>query len=157
MQFDNLQFTPATCPNEAWMVDSMALDFAERPFVRLVADVASRRPLSATLTLQVDHDLHTGLDRLVRRSGPPDQIWFDKQYEFCLGGTLNFWAHEHRISIVYVPMQMPSLKSVSEPILHNLGSHLRENHFSTLMELGHEIERWRQSYRAERPISSINQ
>jgi hypothetical protein len=157
MKFDNLSFTPnapahqVMRPNQAWAVDFAVLDFAERPLVRLVVDVGSRRPLSATLTLGVDDDIAAGLDRLARRSGRPEQIWLDNQYEFCFGAALRFWAGQHRISIIYVPMQMPQIKSLSERLHQDLNAFLRDKRFPTLMELGHDIERWRQSYTAAAP------
>ena len=149
------QFTRA---NQAWAIDFAVLDFAERPLVRLVVDVGTRRPLSATLTLAVDDDIAAGLDRLARRSGRPEQIWLDNQYEFCFGAAFRFWAEQHRISIIYVPMQMPQMKSLSQRLHGDLNAFLRDKRFPTLMELGHDIERWRQRYcAAAQPIPDVKQ
>jgi hypothetical protein len=63
-----------------------------------------------------------------------------------------------RISIIYCPMQVPMLKPISELILRDLSAFLRDKRFPTLMELGHDIERWRQSYTAAaRPLRDVNQ
>jgi hypothetical protein len=137
------QFTRA---NQAWAIDFAVLDFAEGPLVRLVVDVGTRRPLSATLTLAVDDDIAAGLDRLARRSGRPEQIWLDNRYEFRFDPALRSWAERHSISIIYVPMRMPQMKSLSERLLGDLSAYLRDKRFPTLMELGHDIEHWRQRY-----------
>jgi hypothetical protein len=106
--------------------------------------------LSATVTFGIA-DIGTGLERLVDRSGRPEQIWLDNYYKSRSDPALKSWAEEHRISIIYVLMQMPQMKSLSERILRDLGAFLRDKHFPTLIELSHDIERWRQSY-AARPI-----
>ena len=62
-----------TRANQAWAVDHSILDSSQRIFVRLVTDVGTRRPLSATLTFGIA-DIGTGLERLVDRSGKPEQM-----------------------------------------------------------------------------------
>ena len=162
MKFNNKQFRPTptprvTRPNEAWMVDFALLDFVGRPLVMLVADVGTRRPLSATVSLQNAEDVAAALGRLVRPSGSPDQIWIDNHYEFRFGAALKSWAEQHRISITYVAMRMSQMRSLSEPILRNLSAFLRDKHFLPPMELGHTIERWRQSYTpVARPLPNVN-
>lgn len=166
MKFENVQFTPATSrkvtrSNEVWSVDFMMLDFAGRPFVMLVVDVATRRALSATVSLAVVDDVIVRLERLVRRSGRPEQIQrdYDKAYNSTDGRfhpALQTWAQQHGISLTHDPMLQT--QRISERPLRDLGAFLREKHFPTLMELGHEIERWRQSYApAVRNVPDTNQ
>ena len=141
------QFTRA---NQAWAVDHAVLDFPQRIFVRLVTEVGTRRPLSATLTFGIA-DIGTGLERMVDRSGRPEQIWLDNYYKTRSDPALKSWTERHRISIIYVPMRMLQMKSLSERLYRDLGAFLRDKRFTTLTELGHEIERWRQSYTAAAP------
>jgi transposase InsO family protein len=164
MKFNNPPFMPTTHarqvtrPKEAWAIDFTTLDFADRPLLMLVVDVGTRRPLSATVSLPNAEDVTAALGRLVRQSGCPDQIWIDNHYEFRLGAALKSWAEQHRISITYVPMRMPQMRSLSELILRDLSVFLRDKRFPTLMELAHAIERWRQSYiGAARPLLDVNQ
>jgi hypothetical protein len=158
MKINHLMKPHPTRRNQAWAVDFAVLDFAERPLVKLVIDVRTRRPLSATLTLAIDDDLPAGLDRLVRRTGRPEEIWFDNQYEFCFGGALRFWAHQHRISIIYASMVMPQGRALSERLFRDLAACLGDKRFPTLMELGHDIERWRQRYcAAPQAIPNVDQ
>ncbi|WP_128947548.1 hypothetical protein [Bradyrhizobium zhanjiangense] len=103
-------------------------------------------------------DIGTGIERLVDRSGKPEEIWLDNYCEHRFDKALRFWAERQGISIIYVPMQMPRMKSISERLLGNMSAFLRDKRFPTLMELGHEIERWRQSYTpAARTIPEVNQ
>jgi hypothetical protein len=118
----------------------------------LVVDVGTRRPLSATMSLPDGEDVAPALGRLVRRSGCPDQIWIDNHHEFRFGAALKSWAEQHRVSITCVPMRLPQMKSLAELTLRDLVAFLRDKHFPTLIELGHDIERWRQSYVAARSI-----
>jgi hypothetical protein len=148
------QFTRA---NQAWAVDHAVLDFPQRIFVRLVTDVGTRRPLSATLTFGIA-DIGTGLERLVDRSGRPEQIWLDNYYKSRSDPALKSWTEQHRISIIYVPMQMPQMKSLSERLYRDLGASLRDKRFPTVWELSDELERWRQRYcAAAQPIPDIKQ
>jgi hypothetical protein len=148
------QFTPA---NQAWAVDHAVLDFPQRIFVRLVTDVGTRRPLSATLTFGIA-DIGTGLERLVDRSGRPEQIWLDNYYKARSDPALKSWTEQHRISIIYVPMRMLQMKSLSERLYRDLFTFLRDKRFPTVWELSHELERWRQHYcAATRPIPDVKQ
>lgn len=146
-----------TRANQAWAVDHAVLDFSQRIFVRLVTDVGTRRPLSAKLTFGIA-DIGTGLERMVDRSGRPEQIWLDNYYESRSDPALKSWTEQHRISIIYVPMRMPQMKSLSERLHRDLNAFLRDKRFPTLTELGHDIERWRQSYTAAaHTIPDVNQ
>jgi hypothetical protein len=146
-----------TRANQAWAVDHAVLDFPQRIFVRLVTDVSTRRPLSATLTFGIA-DIGTGLERLADRSGRPEQIWLDNYYKSRSDPALKSWTEQHRISIIYVPMQMPQMKSLSERLHRDLSAFLHGKRFPTLMELGHDIERWRQRYcAAAQPIPDVKQ
>jgi hypothetical protein len=148
------QFTRA---NQAWEVDFAMLDFAERPLVMLVVDVGTRRPLSATVSLAVVEDIVATLQRLVRRSGSPEQVWmtYGISYDSYDGRFLRAWAEQHRISLTRLPLQT---KSVTERLFCDLSAFLRDKRFATLMELGHDIERWRQSYKATIPtIPNVDQ
>jgi hypothetical protein len=154
MKFDNstlvLKMTArqVTRANQAWAVDHAVLDLAERPLVRLVVDVGTRLPLSATLTLAVDDDIAAELDRLAPRSGRPKQIWLDNKFEFRSDPALRSWTEQHRISIIYVPMVFPQMKVLSERSFRDLGAFLKDTHPPTLRELSHDLERWRKSYAA---------
>src|ERR1700694_777318 len=83
MKFDTKRFIAkaaarqVTRQNQAWAIDFAMLDFADRPFVMLVVDVGTRRPLSATMSLVVVEDIIAMLERLVRRLGTPEQVWMD--------------------------------------------------------------------------------
>lgn len=145
------QFTRA---NRAWAVDYAILDLAERPFVMLVIDVHTRRPLMATVTPTIPEDIAAALERSFHWPSLPEEIWIDRAFE--RNAALRPWAHEHRISIIYVPVLMPQMKSLSERPLRDLSAFLRDKRFPTLMELGHDIERWRQHYAAaRRPFPAI--
>jgi hypothetical protein len=133
-----------TRANQAWAVDHSVLDFPQRIFVRLVTDVGTRRPLSATLTFGVA-DIGAGLERLADRSGRPEQIWLDSCYESRFDPALRSWAEQHSIPIIYVRMLIPQMKSVSERSFRDLGAFLQDNRSPTLWELGYEIERWRKT------------
>jgi hypothetical protein len=139
-----------TRANQAWAVDHAVLDFSQRIFVRLVTDVGTRRPLSATLTFGIA-DIGTGLERLTDRSGRPEQIWLDNYYESRSDPALRSWAEQHRISIIYVPTLIPEMKCLSERFIQSLSAFLQDRRFPTLAELSHDIERWRQTY-AERSL-----
>ncbi len=163
MKFDAKQFgaktagTNVTHRNQAWAVDHAVLDFPQRIFVRLVTEVGTRRPLSATLTFGIA-DIGTGLERMVDRSGRPEQIWLDNYYKTRSDPALKSWTERHRISIIYVPMQTLQMKSLSERLYRDLGAFLRDKRFPTLWELSHELERWRQRYApATPPLPNANQ
>ncbi|QOG19236.1 hypothetical protein [Bradyrhizobium sp. SEMIA] len=131
-----------TLPNEAWVIDSALLNFADRPFVMLVADVATRRPLSATLDHAVIEDLIATLQRLVAELGSPEQVWMDRGM-WHHSPLLRDWAEQHGISLINSPMQT---KSIAERMLRDLDTFLRGKRPSTATALGDNIERWRQSY-----------
>jgi ribosomal protein S18 acetylase RimI-like enzyme len=166
MKFNDQPFMPTTPrrrvtrPNEAWAIDFMVLDFAQRPFVILVADVGTRRPLSATVSHVVVEDIVARLERLVQRSGSPKQVWLDYSIAYNshpgrFHQALQDWAEQHRISLTHDPMFRT--RSVAEQLLRDLRAFLRNKHFPTLIELGHDIERWRQSAAAAAPIPNVNQ
>ncbi|WP_168195535.1 transposase family protein [Bradyrhizobium sp. NAS80.1] len=119
----------------------MMLDFAHRPLVMLVVDVGTRRPLSATVSLAIADDDVATLERLARRAGYPQEIWVDRAREYHFR-PIQSWSPLHRITLIYGPS--PQTKSVAERLLRHLGGFLRDKHYPTLMELGHDIERWRQ-------------
>lgn len=139
---------PPTRRNQAWAVDFAMLDVVHRPFVMMVADVGTRRPLSATVSLVVVEDIIIILERLVRRTGPPEQIWMDHNlaYNSVLGDfhpALQAWAKDRRVLLTHDRMLRTR---VSERLFRDLSASMRGKSFPTLMELGHDIERWRQSY-----------
>jgi hypothetical protein len=145
-----------TRANQAWAVDHAVLDFSQRIYVRLVTDVSTRRLLSATLTFGIA-DIDTGLERLVDRSGMPEQIWLDNYYKSRSDAALRSWAERHCISIIYVPMLIPQMKVLSERPFRDLAAFLKDKRPPTVWELSHELERWRQSYvAAARTISNVN-
>lgn len=151
----NVSTQQAKRANQAWAIDYTVLDFAERPVVRLVIDVRTRRLLSATLTFGMA-DIGSGLERLVDRSGRPEQIWLDSYYNSGFDLALKSWTEQHRISIIYVPTQMPQMRSLFDRLHRDLNAFLREKRCPTLMDLGQDIERWRWRYRAaEQPIPDI--
>lgn len=151
----------ATSHNEAWAIDFAMLDFAAKPLVMLVVDVRTRRPLSATVSHMAMEDIIIRLERLVRRSGRPERIWMDysSAYNTIEGHfhpSLQAWAQKHRISLTHDRMLLT--RRISERPLRDLSASLREKSFTTLMELGHDIERWRQSYhRVARTMPNVNQ
>ncbi|WP_407180408.1 glyoxalase superfamily protein [Bradyrhizobium sp. STM 3562] len=164
MKFD-LRFKPmnptrrVTRPNEAWAADFMALDFPDRPSVMLVADVGTRRPLSATVSVVVVQDIIATLERRVRRSGRPDEIWMEGNlaYNSPLGDfhpAVRSWAKQHRIRLTHDPMLRTS--RVSDRLFRELTAFLHDKQFPTLIELGQDIERWRQSYTVA-AIPNVNQ
>lgn len=141
--------------NQAWAIDSAVLDFPQRIFVRLVIDVSTRRPLNATLTFGIA-DIGSGLERLVDRSGRPEQLWLDSYYNSRFDPALKSWTEQHRISIIYVPTKMPQMKSLFERHHRDLSVFLRDKRYPTLTELGHDIERWRYCT-AEQHIPDVKQ
>lgn len=160
MKFDTTPLmSPArqlTCQNYAWAIDFAMLDLDRRPLLMMVVDVQSHRPLSVTATLAVPARVAATLERLVRREGAPEEIWTDHGYDHRFHPALQALSERHRISIAYGPM--PAIKTLAEPILHDLSVFLRDKRFATLMELGHDIERWRQSYKTATPTApNVNQ
>ncbi|QAU48852.1 DDE-type integrase/transposase/recombinase [Bradyrhizobium guangzhouense] len=160
MKFDTKQFAPTptlpTRPNEAWAIDFAMLDQDRRALVMMVVDVGTRRPLSATVCLPIVDDVVATMRRLVRRSGRPQEVWLDAG--FRADPMLQAWAREHSVLLVYTPAGLPRMNNPAERILHHLASFLHGRCFPELMELGHEIERWRQSYKtAVRTIPEVNQ
>jgi putative transposase len=105
----------------------------------------TRRPLSATVTLAIAEDIAAGLGRLVKRAGCPQEIWLDHAYDVKFG-PLETWAERHRISITYGSSLRT--RGLSERPLRDLSAFLRGKSVPSLMELGHDVERWRQSYTA---------
>jgi hypothetical protein len=131
------------CQNYAWAIDFAVLDLYRRPLLMMVIDVQSRRPLSATVTLAAPARVAATLERLVRREGAPEEILTGHRgWDHRFHPALDTLSERHRISIAHGL----AIKSLAEPILHDLSVSLRDKRFATLMELGHEIERWRQSY-----------
>ncbi|GAB9109845.1 hypothetical protein [Bradyrhizobium diazoefficiens] len=160
MKFDTKRLTPTpplpTRPNEVWAIDFAMLDQDRRALVMVVVDVGTRRPLSATVCLPIVDDVVATMHRVVRRSGPPQQIWVDAG--FRSDPMLQAWAREHSVMLVYTPAGLPRMNNPAERILRHLACFLNGRRFSELMELGHEIERWRQSYTpAARTIPKVNQ
>jgi Integrase core domain len=152
MKFDTKQLAKTAKPevtrqNQAWAVDFARLDLDLRPFVMLVTDVHTRRPLSATVSLTVPQDIADTLNRTIGRSGRPEEIWIDNGFEYHT--TLLTLVEQHGITIIYCPMRQPWLKTISEPVLRDLGAFLCDKSFPSLTELGHDIERWRQRRVAE--------
>lgn len=147
--------------NETWAVDFMVLDYARRPFVMLITDVGTRRPLSATVSLMTVEDIIIRLERLVRRSASPQQIWMDYGTVYtvrpgCFHPVLQAWATHHNVRLAHSPTF--ATRCVSERLFTDLSTLLRDKKFPTLVELGHEVERWRQSYAAvDRAASTITQ
>ena len=153
MKTNHFMKSHPTRRNQAWAVDFALLDANSRPFVMIVVDVHSRLPLSATVTLGIALDVTATLGRLGQRSGLPEEIWIDHGLHLP---ALQTWAEPHRISIACGPS--PRMRAVTEPRLHDLCMFLRDKHYATLMELGHDVERWRQRYAAIlQPFSKANQ
>jgi hypothetical protein len=152
--------TPArhvTRRNQAWEIDFAMLDRPHRPFVMLVIDVVTRRPLSATVSLMVVEDIVATLQRLVRRLGSPEQVWMSYGVSFVSYDSRSLWdwAQQHRISLTRVPLQT---KTESERLFRDLSAFLRDKRHSTLVAVGHDIERWRQSYGAAvSTVPNVNQ
>jgi hypothetical protein len=128
--------------NRAWAVDFQVLDLPHRPMVMLVTDFGTRLPLGATVTLPMAEDVVATLERLAWRSKCPDEIWIGHSFRL-----LETWAGQHGISVSY-HSPTPQMKATSERLLRDLGSYFGDKSFASLMELGHDIERWRQSYAA---------
>jgi transposase InsO family protein len=133
-------------PNEVWSIDVVRLDLGNRPFVVMVIDVHTRRLLAAVLTSATDEVVAATLERLARRSKRPDEIWIDDSFRL-----IETWAGQHGISVSYY-RPTPQMRAISERVLRDLGSYLGDKSFASPMELGHAIERWRQSYVAARPL-----
>ena len=151
MNLENMLLAPTlsdevTRPNEAWLIDTALLNFSHRSFVMLVADVATRRPLSATLLLLNIEDVVATLQRLVVRSGSPKEVWMDHGFWHHHSPLLHDWADQRGISLVNSPVQT---KSIAERMLCDLHAFLRDQRPSTVRALGDDIERWRQSYRPD--------
>jgi transposase InsO family protein len=144
----------ATRRNEVWMIDIARLDVGSRlTSVMMVVDVHSRLPLSLTVSPAIAGAIATTLDRLVRRSGPLEDIWIYRDSGLEL--ALRRWAKFHWIGITRGPM--PQMKTLAEPILSDLGAFLHDVRFPTRTQLGHGLERWRQRYTADTPsISNTN-
>jgi hypothetical protein len=132
--------------NQAWAVDLAILDLPHRPVVMLVIDVGTRLPLSATVTPTIAEGVVATLERLARRSKRPDEIWIGDSFRL-----IETWAGQHGISVSYY-RPTPQMRAISERVLRDLGSYLGDKRFASPMELGHAIERWRQSYVAARPL-----
>ncbi|MHC2275353.1 transposase InsO family protein [Bradyrhizobium diazoefficiens] len=129
--------------NEAWAVNVAKLDIPNRPTIMMVVDIGTRRLLSATVSLAVSEDIVATLERLTRRTGCPRQIWVDHSSTYRWG-LFQDWSRQRGIEILHGPG--PQARAVTEGPLRHLCSSLHAKHLPTLMELGHEIERWRQSY-----------
>jgi hypothetical protein len=159
MKFDttklmaNTAVPHVTRRNQAWAIDIARFDLKNRvPFVMMVIEVHTRLPLSATVSPATHCAAATGLDRIVRRSGPPNEIWIDRSFE----PMIRAWAEQHRIAVTYG--QMLKVKSLAEPIFRDLGAFLRGNLFSNHAKLGLGVEKWRQSYAAAaRSLPNVNQ
>jgi transposase InsO family protein len=147
----------ATRRNQVWMIDIARLDVGSRlTSVMMVVDVHSRLPLSLTVSPAIAGAIAiaTTLDRLVRRSGPLEDIWIYRDSGLEL--ALRRWAKFHRIAITFGPML--KAKALTEPIFRDLGAFLRGNLFSTHAKLGLGLEKWRQSYAAAaRPLPNAPQ
>jgi transposase InsO family protein len=160
MKFNTAQSMPnmaarqVTRRNQAWAIDNARLDLGNRrPLIMMVVDVHSRLPLSLTVSPAVAGAIAKTLDRLVRRSGPLEDIWIYRDSGLEL--ALRRWAKFHRIGITRGPM--PQMKTLAEPILSDLGAFLQHVRFPTRTQLGHGLERWRQRYTAGTPsISNAN-
>jgi transposase InsO family protein len=141
---------PATRRNQVWMMDIARLDVGSRlTSVMMVVDVHSRLPLSLTVSPAIAGAIAiaTTLDRLVRRSGPLEDIWIYRDSGLEL--ALRRWAKFHRIGITRGPM--PEMKTLAEPILSDLGAFLHDVRFPTRTQLGHGLEIWGQRYTAGTP------
>lgn len=148
MKFDTTPFMSPdrrlTCQNQAWAIEFAVLDLDCRPLLMMVIDVhaPTRLPLSATASLAMPEDVVGMLERLVRRSGKPEEVWI--YYGFGHGrAALQSWAERHRILINYGPMLRT--RALTKPLLRDLAASLRGNRFASLTELENEIERWRVS------------
>jgi hypothetical protein len=148
MKFDTTPFMSRdhqlTCQNQAWAIEFAVLDLDCRPLLMMVVDVHAhtRFPLSATSSLAMPEDVVGMLERLVRRSGKPEEVWID--HGFGHGrAALQSWAEQYRIPINYgLTLQT---RALTKPLLRDLAAFLRGNRFASLTELGNEIERWRAS------------
>jgi hypothetical protein len=143
-----------TRANQAWAVDHALIDLHQRIFVRLITDVGTRLPLSATPTFGIA-DIGTGIERLVDRSGKPEQIWLDSHHGHRSDPALRSWAAQQGISIIYIATQMPQMKSLSERLFISMSAFLRTKRSESVFDLGHDLERWRKSYVAE-PLINVN-
>jgi hypothetical protein len=150
MKFEKMPARQVTRPNQAWAIDFALLDLPQKSIVMLVIDVGTRMPLSATtLTRAIAGNvIATTLDRLGRRLGKPEQIWMDYGFANNSGHALQKWARRRAV-LTHLGM----ISTVSERHFRSLGNCLRDKHFPTLVELGREMERWRQSYVAALQLS----
>ncbi|UFW43317.1 hypothetical protein [Bradyrhizobium sp. WSM471] len=145
----------ATRRNQAWAIDIAMLDLDGRPIVTLVIDVHTRRPLSATVSSELSGAVTDGLDQLVRSFDRPEAIWLDYIHDHAFFPFLT-WADRHGIPLVYG--SPPATSALANAVLRDLGAHLQNKPLTTLMDLGHQIERWRESYSlAARTFPDIDQ
>ena len=132
-----------TRASQVWAIDHAILSSAHRIYIRMVIDVGTRLPLSATLTFGIE-EIGSGLERLIERSRIPEQIWLDNSFVSRSDRLLKLWTKRHRISINY--SYSPEMKAISERSFRALLAFLRGKRPPTILELAKELERWRETY-----------
>lgn len=145
-----------TQEGQAWRVECVKLDVGGKraPFIMLAIDIYTRQPQVAVVWSAAAKDVAAALDRLIRQWKPPQEIWIDNGFD---DSALRYFSLQHRVAVVYTPPS-PRWKALSAPIIRDLNAFLRDKPHPSLMALGHDIERWRQSYAAPaRTIHNVNQ
>ena len=145
--------------NQVWSLDfiSDALSCGRRFRILGVMDQCSRE----CLTLVADTSIGGSrvvreLDALIYKRGKPHCIVSDNGTELTSRAVLQ-WAQDQCIEWHYITPGKPTENGFTESLNGKVRDEfLNEHWFSTLVEVRHLMEAWRQDYNNVRPHSSLN-
>lgn len=145
--------------NQVWSLDFMsdALSCGRRFRVLGVMDQCSRECLALAADTSIGGArVVRELDALIARRGRPLCIVSDNGTELTSRAVL-VWAQENGVEWHYITPGKPSENGFTESLNGKVRDEfLNEHWFSSMAEVRHLMEAWRQDYNHVRPHSSLN-
>jgi putative transposase len=145
--------------NQVWSLDflSDALSCGRRFRILGVMDQCSRECLALVADTSIGGArVARELDVLLAQRGKPHCIVSDNGTELTSRAVLQ-WASDQRIDWHYITPGKPTENGFTESLNGKVRDEfLNEHWFSTMAEVRHLMEAWRQDYNNVRPHSSLN-
>lgn len=147
-----------TAPNDTWAIDfvSDALHTGRRFRCFTAVDVCTRECVSLTAAFSLPSEaVIAALETTIAHRGPPARLLLDNGAEFR-SRLFDAWAADRGITLAFIQPGKPIQNSHIESFNSRLRDECLNQHwFHSLLDAQACLARWRHTYNAERPHSSL--